>query len=601
MDLCLISIRGTDAFHHFVERNNWVNSEYQWVYWGSYVPEELQIGPLKIISSEALLEPADFEEIDKTVWDLTRNWYENITPLGEFVEFDLQIFLLKRVKNLAIFSKCVSKYRPSKVLCFDNTGQLWPVVEFYGKITGISVSRDDIPQQSLGSWEEKRTIKSWLVHQLTQRFLDPLVLGWVVLSRQYQSSVWIDVKLLSQLEGIENQFTVLPCIMEKGLRVRLGLLKKGKGYFALRNKYRSDILRLSRNRFHVLWKRFDHDPASRSFFSFRGINFYQSVRDEMRAIFLFDFPRIQSNIRRVQNKAKQLFSWGVVLRNESRELEKSCVVAAKGTSVRSVVFQHGVFAIPIPDRKIQCDVSAVWGLFGCRYLQEQKRFHSECIITGNPEYDCLAPGSRDGFFRRKELCRQLALDPDFPILVLASQRAHPFSSRKTEDEQIQMVSAMVKALQQIPNAQLVVKIHPFENERPIRYLARNFTQKSRVRIVKEIELFSLLASSDAVITYNSTVGLSAMVLGKPVLVVNLTGYPDTVPYVSTGSALGVYREEEMTAAIEELLRGGEKVKEMLESQKKFVEDYTFKTDGRAKERFFELLAGLSSRRKTSQW
>lgn len=600
MDLCLISIRGTDALHHFTEGNNSANSEYQGVYWGVDVPEELRIGPMKMISTEALLEPSDFEEIDRTVWDLTRNWHENISPLGEFVEFDLQMFLLKRVKNLAIFSKCVSKYRPSRILCFDNTGQLWPVVEFYAKMTGISVLRGEVPQLDLASWEEKRTIKSWLVHQFTQRFLDPLVLGWVVFSRRYQSSVWIDVKLLSQLEGVEDRFTVLPCIMEKGLRVRLGLLKKRKGYFALRSKYRSGILPLSRNRFHVLWKRFDHDPAFRSFFSFRGINFYPIVRQELRAIFLSDFPRIRSNIQQVQSRARQLLSWGVVLRNESRELEKSCVVAAKETSLRSVVFQHGVFAIPIPDRKTQCDVSAVWGSFGCRYLQEQKHFRSKCVITGNPEYDRLTPEFRESLFRKKEWCRQLALDSHLPILILASQRPHSFSSKKTEDEQTRMVSAVMKALQQIPSAQLIVKIHPFENERPICHLVRNFTQNGRVRIVKNAELFSLLASSDALITCNSTVGLSAMVLGKPVLVVNLTGYPDTVPYVSSGAAVGVYQEESIAAAIEELLLGGKRVQEMLDSQKKFLGDYVFKIDGKSTNRVFQLLAEVSSRHKTSR-
>lgn len=600
MDLCLISIRGTDALHHFTEGNSSTDPEYHGVYWGAYVPEELQTSPLKIISSEELLEPPEFEEIDKTVWDLTRNWYKDITPLGEFVEFDFQIFLFKRIKNLMMFSKCVSKYRPSKILCFDNTDQLWPVVKFYAKMTGISVLRGEIPQQDLASWEEKRTIKNWGVHQFTQRFLDPLVLWWVVLSRRYQSSVWVDVKLLSQLEGIEDHFTVLPCIMEKGLRTRLRLLKEGKGYFVLRSRHRNNILSLAWNRFHALWKRFDQNSASRSLFSFRGINFYSIVRDEIRAIFLFDFPRIQSNIQRVQNKAKQLLSWGVVLRNESRELEKSCVAAAKSTPVRSVVFQHGVFAIPIPDEKIQCDVSAVWGAFGSRYLQEQRRFHSECVVTGNPEYDRLSPGSRDRFFRRKELCRQLALNPDLPILVLASQRPHPFSSRKTEDEQMRMVSAVVKALRQLPNAQLVVKIHPFEDERPIHRWTQNFTQGGRVRVIKEAELFSLLASSDVVITYNSTVGLSAMVLAKPVIAVNLTGYPDTVPYVSSGAAIGVYREEEIAPAIESALQGGEQIQKMLQAQRKFVEDYAFKIDGKSKERVFQLLAEFSSRRKTSR-
>ena len=80
-----------------------------------------------------------------------------------------------------------------------------------------------------------------------------------------------------------------------------------------------------------------------------------------------------------------------------------------------------------------------------------------------------------------------------------------------------------------------------------------------------------------------------MVLEKPVLVVNLTGYPDTVPYVSSGAAIGVYREEEIAPAIESALWGGEQIQKMLQAQRKFVEDYVFKIAGKSKERVFQLL------------
>ncbi len=568
------------------------------VYWGSFLPSILKRNNTSVIIAETLLDHQDYHEIDEFVWSLTRHWYQKATDLGQLAEFDFQIYLFKKIKNLIILSKLISQYNPTILYCCDNIGDLWPVVQLYAQSNEIRCVQCPIQGDTPPPWEDKINLFQW-TRVRAAHLLDSFVAFLLKRSQRHQSCIFVDQKLFSSLKEGPAEATLVPCILEGGLRLRLEFLKKRTLYLALANKLRHRLFpSMSSLRFYALWKQSDRSSWFRSQFSFRGVDFYPMALQELRKIFLYDFPRIEANKRRIKEISRRLGARAVLLRNENRELEKTFVVAAKETTLRSIVIQHGVFAIPIPEERSLCDINAVWGAYGVRYFCEKKFPETECVIMGSLEYDKLV--SSVNLNQRDQLCKNLRLEPTYPLLILASQRPHPFSSTKREDEQQWLVAAVCKAMERLPKTQLVVKVHPFEDERPLQRQISEFHSRERIRVVKDTELFSLLDSSDLVIVYNSTVGLTAMVLAKPVMAVNLTGYPDTVPYVSSGAAIGVYREEEIVPAIESALRGGEQIQKMLQAQRKFVEDYAFKIDGKSKERVLQLLAEISNRRKTSR-
>lgn len=561
------------------------------VYFGSFLPAPLKENGDHIILAETFLRADDYGKIDQFVWDLSRSWYKKVSDLGQFTEFDFLLYLFKKIKNLVIVSRLISQYQPKTIFCCDHAGDLWPVVQLYEKSLKVKIIQQDIPGDSPPVWVLKGTFRQWWTTKAIH-YLDSAERFFLNYFQEKRKCVLADQKLIPLLRRKnQKEIKLIPSVLEGGLRIRLEFLKKGEPYFSLeqRSRFRvlpsvSALLSLAR------WKRLDHDHSFREQFSFQGINFYRMARKELKEIFLHDFPRIEANKVRVKRTAERLRPAAILLRNEKRELEKSCVFAAKSTAMRSVVLQHGVYAIPVPDEKHFCDINAVWGEHTARYLVERGFSEERCVITGNPEYDWLA--ETNGLRKREELCQILNFDPRLRLLVLASQRAHSLSATKTDDEQQKLILAVLEALRQIPEAQLAIKVHPFEDERPIRQLVSEGAPKNRVRILKETDLFPLLACSDLVIVYNSTVGLSAMVLGKPVVAVNLTGYPDTVPYVSWGAAAGVYQKEDLAGTIRELLQEGERRQKMLQAQKTFVKDYAFEIDGKATERLLHLLENL---------
>ena len=65
---------------------------------------------------------------------------------------------------------------------------------------------------------------------------------------------------------------------------------------------------------------------------------------------------------------------------------------------------------------------------------------------------------------------------------------------------------------------------------------------------------------DLMITKNSTTALEAIALGKPLIVLNLSGKHDISDYVASGVAQGVYKSSELQRIVEKLLADGTKLK-----------------------------------------
>jgi hypothetical protein len=164
---------------------------------------------------------------------------------------------------------------------------------------------------------------------------------------------------------------------------------------------------------------------------------------------------------------------------------------------------------------------------------------SALAVTGSPRRDELIAAVR-------------ALGPDEAARARrdagAGERALVLFAAK-EREARPFIPALIEAVRDMPDLQLVVKPHPAETAE---VYASAAARAPNVAVVEPAApLPPLLAAARAIVTVNSTVAIDALPLGVPSLVM---GLPNNLsPFVERGAMLGAGSAGEIRAALQKLL------------------------------------------------
>ncbi len=208
------------------------------------------------------------------------------------------------------------------------------------------------------------------------------------------------------------------------------------------------------------------------------------------------------------------------------------------------------------------------------------------IATGVAHFDRL-------FNRNKgqddRVLSEHGIDPSKRIIVFGTEN-------NQVGETVEALNGVIEAVLKVKDIQLVVKVHPGEGIGPFQAAAEHY-HDPRLHVVKDIDLYALLSSCELIIVKFSTVALEAMMIGKPVVTINLSGQPVPVPYAEEGAALGVYKFEDIEPAIREVLYNEETRSRLKAGSYKFVRAWAGEPDGRASLRIVNLMKEMINNHK----
>jgi len=238
------------------------------------------------------------------------------------------------------------------------------------------------------------------------------------------------------------------------------------------------------------------------------------------------------------------------------------------------------YPCPLPD------VTTAYGEKDRRLLLTFSGYTEESVVaTGSPQHDRLAyPEKR---FSKDAVKTRFGAEGR-KLIAVTTQPFHNVADREP------WLRAVLNAAMEMPEAHVVVKPHPAESqemhERVVRELGCG-----NVSVSKDVDTNELMYSSALTITSWSTTGLESMILGTPLLTVNLTGKEDIIDYASSGAAIGVYREEDIAPAIRMILE--DRLPDGLrERMAQFVVDRAYRVDGGASRRIADIVKRLVSGR-----
>jgi len=217
-------------------------------------------------------------------------------------------------------------------------------------------------------------------------------------------------------------------------------------------------------------------------------------------------------------------------------------------------------------------------IFFCtgKYFQELKKYSltsKKVIISGQTRYDHLTKK----YFSKDELYKKYNINNERKILLWATQ-----THGNDNEENIRMILAFNQAVRDIENVQIIIKLHPGEDQTAILY--KKYSDFRPLIFGKEADTNELLYISDIMVTKNSTTAMEAVVLDVPIIILNLSGEPDIVNYVKEGVALGAYNEKEFSEEIKYFLNN----RNLLQANReKFIEKYLNRVDGGASQRIID--------------
>jgi hypothetical protein len=334
-----------------------------------------------------------------------------------------------------------------------------------------------------------------------------------------------------------------------------------------------------------------HSPALVEAFSHRGVSFADLAEPDLAGTMLLQLPwaiRCYEEMARVLAATRPRV---VCLYAESSGWGRAALAACRAAGVPTVAVQHGILypgyysyrhdpdedACPRPDR------TAVFGEAARRLLREMGRYPAPALVTtGSPKFDDLLRGARER--DRDLLRRRLGVGEGERLLAVAS-RFQPI--RRTHQAIGPAFPALVRAVQALPGVRALVKPHPAEPPAAYDAVLRD-EGATRVSVLPPgADLVELLHAADALVTVESLSAVEALVLGRPVVVLNMPTHLRDLE--DQGVALGVAAGEDPLPALRAVLFDAEARGALAEARARYLSDFAMGVDGRATARIAALL------------
>jgi predicted glycosyltransferase len=154
--------------------------------------------------------------------------------------------------------------------------------------------------------------------------------------------------------------------------------------------------------------------------------------------------------------------------------------------------------------------------------------------------------------------------------------------------------AVLRALKELPEVQVVIKPHPAEEGEWYAEVVREENVKATT-LPKNADTYEALYACDLFVGSYSTVILEGVILGRLGVTAFLSKGKDPTPYFREVTPR-VYREEELAPEIRKTLYDNTVRERLRRTGAKFVFEHAYKMDGKATERVTNLMEKMMEKR-----
>ena len=309
---------------------------------------------------------------------------------------------------------------------------------------------------------------------------------------------------------------------------------------------------------------------------YKDIHLFNLIKDELNYTFKKHLPEViyyNNSFKIIMEKEKIDL---LLLATDVLRAGKVAVKTADNLNIPSLEIQAGAIFkrvgrcgyVPVSSTKM-----AVWGESAKNFLIDHKVPKEKLIITGCPKFDSL----QQKFKSKKQVFKDLNLDINKKLLLYTTN---------VMPEQREMFTMVYETVKMFPYLQLVVKLHPVDNEEFYQNLAKE-KGWGKINCIKDYNLYSIINATDILASKSSTVTLESLIMKKPTITINLTNQPDRFPFIPANATLNVYKYGDMKQVIQKILTN--KTQKSTKEINKFIKLYLHEIDGKSTERVLNLI------------
>jgi hypothetical protein len=348
----------------------------------------------------------------------------------------------------------------------------------------------------------------------------------------------------------------------------------------------------------ALWRGLSRSPARTGAFTHRGVPFGDLSDADLAGTLLLQLPWAVRSVAETREAIAHFRPDAVCLYAESSGWGRAALLACREADVPTVAVQHGIvypkyFSYRHEPDERDCprpDRTAVFGAAARRLLTTLGGYAPESLVlTGSPRFDDLLTAART--WDREETRRRLGVAPEERLLVIASR------FRAIRDTHASIGSAfpgLVRAVEERAGTRAIVKPHPAEGSEGYAAVLHQSGARRFTLVDPRENLLRLLHAADALVTVESLSAVEALVLGRPVIVLNLPTHLSDL--VRAGVALGVPEGGDPREALAGALAPGPVREGLDRARDAYLGELAMGVDGGATARIVALVRDTANRR-----
>jgi len=339
------------------------------------------------------------------------------------------------------------------------------------------------------------------------------------------------------------------------------------------------------------WRRIRRSAGLWEAFSHRGVPFADLAEPDLAGTILLQLPWAVRSYLEMTSVLRSVKPRVVCLYAEFSGWGRAAVAACRKAGVKTVALQHGIlypkyYAYRHDPDETDCprpDFTAVFGEAAKRFLIEKGRYSPDSVVlTGSPKLDELVRLAR--VWDRRALRDKHGVKEHEKLLVVASRYQGIRSTHQAIGTAFEALLGSIQALQHVI---CLVKPHPAEPATAyLRAIDEAGTDRVRA-LAPNASLPELLVAADALVTVESLSAVEALVLGLPVLILNMpTNLRDLV---EQGVAVGVAVGEDPLPPLKAILFDTMTRAALEAARRRHLSDVAHGVDGKASGRILDLI------------